>query len=118
MISVRFPYALTSQAGRPELGFNALDAFEGFSETDIHHVVIRHRLLKLLDMWSVWITDAAADVLRLVLPKQWLQKPRLRSFTNTGNIESCASAYFHEVDGDCFCNGENNDAIGVQDGSL
>lgn len=26
MISVRFPYALTSQAAQPELGFNALDA--------------------------------------------------------------------------------------------
>lgn len=47
MISVRFPYALTSQA---ELGFNALDAFEGLSETDIHHIVIRHSLVKLLDM--------------------------------------------------------------------
>lgn len=53
MISVRFPYALTSQAVRPKLGFNALDAFEGLSETDIHHVVIRHRLLKLLDMCSI-----------------------------------------------------------------
>lgn len=53
MISVRFPYALTSQAVRPELSFNALDAFEGLSETDIHHVVIRHSLLKLLDMWSI-----------------------------------------------------------------
>lgn len=53
MISVRFPYALTSQAVRPELGFNALDAFEGLSETDIHHVVIRHSLLKLPDTLSI-----------------------------------------------------------------
>lgn len=53
MISVRFPYALTSHAAQPELGCNALDAFEGLSETDIHHVVIRHRLLKSLDMGSI-----------------------------------------------------------------
>lgn len=39
MISVRFPYALTSQAARSELDFYALDAFEGFSETDIYHVL-------------------------------------------------------------------------------
>lgn len=51
MISVRFPYALTSQAVQPELWFNALDTFEGLCETDIHHTVIRHSLLKLLDMW-------------------------------------------------------------------
>lgn len=53
MISVRFPYVLTSQAVKPELWFNALDTFEGPRETDIHHTVIRHSLLKLLDMWSM-----------------------------------------------------------------
>lgn len=53
VISVRFPYALTSQAVRPEMGFSALDAFEDLSETDIHLIVIRHSLLKLLDMWSI-----------------------------------------------------------------
>lgn len=56
MISVRFPYALTSQAAQPEMGFSALDAFEDLSETDIHLVVIRHSLLKLLDMWSIRAT--------------------------------------------------------------
>lgn len=60
MISVRFPYALTSQA---ELGFNALDAFEGLSETDIHHIVIRHSLVKLLDMQFISITDSTTDIL-------------------------------------------------------
>lgn len=53
MISVRFPYALTSQAARSELDFYALDAFEGLSETDIYHVLIRHRLLTLPDMWAI-----------------------------------------------------------------
>lgn len=52
MISVRFPYALTPHAVQPELGWNALDASEGLSETDIHHAAIRRRLLKLLDMGS------------------------------------------------------------------
>lgn len=56
MISVRFPYALTSQAAQPEMCFSALDAFEDLSETDIHLVVIRHSLLKLLDMWSIRAT--------------------------------------------------------------
>lgn len=70
MISVRFPYALTSHAAQPELGCNALDASEGLSETDIHHVVIRHRLLKSLDMGSIWITDAIADLQRPVSVKR------------------------------------------------
>lgn len=37
----------------PELACIALDAFEGLSETDIHHVVIRHGLLQSLDMGPI-----------------------------------------------------------------
>lgn len=66
MISVRFPYALTSHAVQPELGCNALDPCESLSETDIHHVAIGHRLLKSLDTGAMWITDAITDLQRPV----------------------------------------------------
>lgn len=53
LISVTFPSALTSHAAPPGLGWNALDASEGLRETDIHHIVMRQRLLRWLDMSSV-----------------------------------------------------------------
>lgn len=58
LISVRFPSALTSHATPPGLGWNALDASEGLRETDIHHIVMRQRLLTWLDMSSVSVPEA------------------------------------------------------------